>query len=323
MSIRKVSVNQIIQSQIPDFVRDEYPLFVQFIKQYYVSLGSQGKPLDIVENLDSYIDLDVIFNAVDSTTLTAEINRTTDTITVSSTEGFPTSNGLLQIDSEIVSYESKDDTTFYGCVRGFSGITGYKENAVQSDLIFDVTSAATHTSGVKVSNLSLIFLKQFIFKLKKQFSPGFEGRDFFSGLNANVFVKQSSDFYSAKGTDSAFKILFKAIYGKDVTVIRPSDFTIRPSDSEYKISEKIVVKAIQGDPTKLQYKTLSQVDDDDYDTISASVAAVETIVRGNETYYRLSLDFDFNKDIDVRGNLVRRFQQHPKTYITQNVTKGF
>ena len=92
MSIRKVSVNQIIQSQIPDFVRDEYPLFVQFIKQYYVSLGSQGKPLDIVENLDSYIDLDVIFNTVDSTTLTAQINRTTDIITVSSTEGFPTSN---------------------------------------------------------------------------------------------------------------------------------------------------------------------------------------------------------------------------------------
>ena len=115
MSIRKVSVNQIIQSQIPDFVRDEYPLFVQFIKQYYVSLGSQGKPLDIVENLDSYIDLDVIFNTVDSTTLTAQINRTTDTITVSSTEGFPTSNGLLQIDSEIISYDSKDDTTFYGC----------------------------------------------------------------------------------------------------------------------------------------------------------------------------------------------------------------
>jgi len=128
MSIRKVSVNQIIQSQIPDFVRDEYPLFVQFIKQYYISLGSQGKSLDIVENLDSYIDLDVIFNTVDSTTLTAQINRTADTITVSSTEGFPTSNGLLQIDSEIVSYESKDDTTFYGCVRGFSGITGYKEN---------------------------------------------------------------------------------------------------------------------------------------------------------------------------------------------------
>ena len=322
MSIRKVSVNQIIQSQIPDFVRDEYPLFVQFIKQYYVSLGSQGKPLDIVENLDSYIDLDVIFSAVDSTTLSAKIDRVDSTITVSSTEGFPTSNGLLQIDSEIISYESKDDTTFYNCSRGFSGITGYKENAVQSDLIFESTTGASHTSGAKVSNLSLIFLKQFIFKLKKQFSPGFEGRDFFSGLNANVFVKQSSDFYSAKGTDSAFKILFKAIYGKDVTVIRPSDFTIRPSDSEYKISEKIVVKAIQGDPTKLQYRTLSQVDDADYDTISASVAAVETIVRGNETYYRLSLDFDFNKDIDVRGNLVRRFQQHPKTYITQNVTKG-
>ena len=158
MSIRKVSVNQIIQSQIPDFVRDEYPLFVQFIKQYYVSLGSQGKPLDIVENLDSYIDLDVIFSAVDSTTLSAKIDKVDATITVSSTEGFPTSNGLLQIDSEIISYESKDDTTFYDCSRGFSGITGYKENAVQSDLIFESTTGASHTSGAKVSNLHSNFL---------------------------------------------------------------------------------------------------------------------------------------------------------------------
>ena len=122
--------------------------------------------------------------------------------------------------------------------RGFSGITGYKENAVQSDLIFE-SLLSNHTSGAKVSNLSLIFLKQFIFKLKKQFSPGLRVETF-SGLNANVFVKQSSDFYSAKGTDSAFKILFKAIYGKDVTVIRPSDFTIRPSTQNIRFLRRLL-----------------------------------------------------------------------------------
>lgn len=194
MTLRKVSVNQVIENQIPSFVRDEYPLFVQFLKQYYVSLGSQGKPLDIIENLDSYIDLDVIFNLVDDTNLTSNVNRLSNTFSVSSTKGFPSSYGLLQVDDEIISYETKDETNFYNCVRGFSGITGYKENAVQSDLIFESTSAAEHLTGAKVTNLSLIFLKQFIFKLKKQLAPGFEGREFYQGLNQNLFIKQIKDF---------------------------------------------------------------------------------------------------------------------------------
>ena len=322
MTLRKVSVNQVIENQIPSFVRDEYPLFVQFLKQYYVSLGSQGKPLDIIENLDSYIDLDVIFNLVDDTNLTSNVNRLSNTFSVSSTKGFPSSYGLLQVDDEIISYETKDETNFYNCVRGFSGITGYKENAVQSDLIFESTSAAEHLTGAKVTNLSLIFLKQFIFKLKKQLAPGFEGREFYQGLNQNLFIKQIKDFYTAKGTDSAFKLLFKAIYGKSVTVIRPSDFTIRSSDADYKITEQLVVKSLVGDPTELQNRTLFQLKDNNYPSISAPVASVERFERGNEVYFKLGVDFDFNKDIDVRGDLIRRFQQHPKTYLSESVAAG-
>ena len=322
MTLRKVSVNQVIENQIPSFVRDEYPLFVQFLKQYYVSLGSQGKPLDIIENLDSYIDLDVIFNLVDDTNLTSNVNRLSSTFSVSSTKGFPSTYGLLQVDDEIISYETKDETNFYNCVRGFSGITGYKENAVQSDLIFESTSAAEHLTGAKVTNLSLIFLKQFIFKLKKQLAPGFEGREFYQGLNQDLFIKQIKDFYTAKGTDSAFKLLFKAIYGKSVTVIRPSDFTIRSSDADYKITEQLVVKSLVGDPTELQNRTLFQLKDNNYPSISAPVASVERFERGNEVYFKLGVDFDFNKDIDVRGDLIRRFQQHPKTYLSESVAAG-
>ena len=322
MPLRKVSINQIIENQIPEFVRDEYPLFVQFIKQYYASVGSQGQPIDILENLDSYIDLDSLYQYVDSTILTSDITKSQSKITVTSTEGFPNSYGLIKIDNEIISYEYKDDTAFYKCSRGFSGISGYTENSTVSNLIFESTSASSHTSQSKVENLSLIFLKQFVFKIKKQFSPGFEGRGLDSNLREETFIKNITDFYSSKGTDSAFKILFKAVYNKPVTIIRPRDFTISASTSGFKTTEKLVVKELSGDPVELLNRTLFQVEDDNYPTISAPISNVERILRGDEVYYILSVDFDVNKDIDVRGDLVRRFSTHPKTYVTSSYSSG-
>ncbi len=35
----------------------------------------------------------------------------------------------IKIDEEIITYTSKTDTTFNGCVRGFCGITSYRMKA--------------------------------------------------------------------------------------------------------------------------------------------------------------------------------------------------
>ena len=46
----RVKVQQIIDSQLPEFILDESPKASEFLKQYYISQEYQGGPTDIVEN---------------------------------------------------------------------------------------------------------------------------------------------------------------------------------------------------------------------------------------------------------------------------------
>ena len=60
---KKVQINQIVRSQLPSFVQEESPLFIDFLKQYYLAQEYQGKEPNIgklkqeVENIKETYDL--------------------------------------------------------------------------------------------------------------------------------------------------------------------------------------------------------------------------------------------------------------------------
>ena len=306
MQSTRIKISSIVESQLPGFVRAEYPLVEQLLKEYYSSLDSKGLPYDILSNIDQYVKVDNIADSIESTTLTSSINFDDDNITVSSTTGFPKTYGLIKIDNEIILYKSKTDTTFIECSRGFSGITKYSSSNVE-DLEFSKNNSNSHTAGASVENLSTLFLKQFFGKLKKQFLPGFEGRELYEGVKESTFVKQSKDFYNSKGTSQSFEILFRCLYGEDVTVVLPKDNLIKPSESTYEITRNFVVSAVQGDPEDLANQTIFQ---DQYETLRKSfgtVSNVEKIIRGGEVYYNLQVDSTIN-------NPYQNLKIHSKTH---------
>ena len=124
---KRVQVNTIIENQLPQFLVSDFPNATEFFKQYYLSQEFQGGPTDLIDNFDRYLKADNLVPEVviGTTSLTAEIETSDKTITVESTKGFPDEYGLLKIGDEIITYTSKTDTTFSGCIRGFSGITGF------------------------------------------------------------------------------------------------------------------------------------------------------------------------------------------------------
>ncbi len=320
MKETRIKISSIIENQLPQYVLEEFPLASEFLSQYYVSLENQGGTSDILQNIDQYIKVDNLTNLIDSTFLTSDVTFFDSTINVDSTSGFPDSYGLILIDSEIITYTSKTSTSFNGCVRGFNGVTSHTEK--YDELTFKETNSEEHSTNSTVSNLSILFLKEFLVKIKKQFTPGFENRELYSSLNENIFIKQSIDFYSSKGTDKSFKILFKALFGQNVDIIKPRDYLIQPSDADYRITSDFVVESIEGDPKNLVNKTLYQDKNEFINAAQGTITKVEKIRRGEKEYYVLSLDSGYDKDIQTRGSVYGKFNIHPKTRVVTTIKSG-
>ena len=49
---KRVQLNKIIESQLPEFLVADFPKAVDFFRQYYISQEYQGGPVDISDNLD-------------------------------------------------------------------------------------------------------------------------------------------------------------------------------------------------------------------------------------------------------------------------------
>ena len=311
MTETKVKIGSIVQNQLPDFVKSEFPLVSEFLSQYYLSLENQGSPYDLIQKLNEYVKVDTLSNLITETTLSSGVDIFDSTINVDSTAGFPDRYGLIQIDSEIITYTSKTSTTFDGCIRGFSGITSLNKQFQTDELEFSSSRVKSHTQGTTVKNLSVLFLQEFFIKLKTQVSPGFEDKTLYSELNEGLFVKQSKDFYSSKGTDNSFEILFRALYGKDVEIIKPRDYLIIPSFAEYRITTELVVEPISGNIEDVLNNTVFQ------DNVNGVVTKVERLLRGEKEYYQLSLDYNDGENLrDVFGS----FKITPKTKVVTSIT---
>jgi len=82
MAEKRVQFNNVVQNQLPSYVREEFPLISEFLKQYYLAQEFQGAPVDLIQNIDRYIKLDETTNLTDSVTLLSDIDFIDTTVKV-------------------------------------------------------------------------------------------------------------------------------------------------------------------------------------------------------------------------------------------------
>jgi hypothetical protein len=302
--IKRVKIGSIIESQIPEFLSTESPLLVEFLEQYYKSLEHQSGAIDIISNISKYKNTKK-FNNIDlvkETTLTSDVLSFDQTINVTSTEGWPDSYGLLKINDEIITYTSKTDISFDNCIRGFSGIENLRALDNPEFAVFSSTQSSEHSSGDIVKNLSNLFLIEFFEKFKYEFLPGFESRDFYENISIENISYKIKDLYSSKGTDQSYKLLFKVLYGSDIEIIKPQEFTLSPSSNSYFITKNILVEKISGgNPIDIKGNFLFQ-NISGIGTVSASIFNVEYRPVANKNFYEVSLDStSFSGSFEVSG----------------------
>ena len=306
---KKIKVNTIIQNQLPEFILSDFPNAVDFLKQYYISQEFQGGPTDLISNFNQYQKVDNLVPEVivGVTSITSDVSSSDTTISVPSTKGFPNEYGLLKINDEIISYTGITSTSFTGCIRGFSGVTGYNVGISSSlldvnkeTLTFKDTNAAAHISGTEVKNLSVLFLQEFYKKLKRTFLPGFENIKLADELDVGNFVKFARSFYQSKGIEESITILFKVLFGVESKIIDLENNLIKPSDAEFIRREIIIADLITktGDPSKLVGQTIFKSNDL---STNASLSEVETFQRGGKNYYKLSLFVGYSENDLIQG----------------------
>ena len=322
--IKRVKIQSIVESQIPEFLNDDSPLFREFLEQYYISQEHQTGVVDLAVNLQQYKSIDnfngeTFYNTEVPCTLVEDVTSFDDVIVVNHTIGFPQKYGLLKIDDEIITYTGITTNSFTGCVRGFSGIDQHSNN---ESFIFSKTDSAPHTKAGTVTNLNLLFFNEIFKKFKTQFLPGFEDRQFVKGLNLKNILSRAKDFYITKGTDTSYKILFSILFGKDIQVIKPQDYLLRPSDNNYLVTKNILVEQIVRDETyrvsdsdlrkQLKGKTIFETLENGK-TASAAIYNVEYRPIDDRDLYEISLD---------STSFIFNFEPTKKTNISESVTNG-
>jgi len=386
--IIRIKIDSIIESQIPEFINSEYPLFSKFLKSYYLSQEHQSGVLDLANNLQKYKNIDGFENQnlISETKLSFDVLPFDDTIYVDSVNGWPKTYGLLKINDEIITYETSNvqvekNTAFIsvgstiafcsnvpktavgkefifnkqlkdifgkeienpiilevnndnivlsfipitsdkilgfnennaynfsvkipqfnGCARGFSAIDSLSSVENSQSLTFSTSFASNHISGSLITNLSNLFLIQFFEKYKSEFFSGFEGRDFSKDISIENVLFSARTFYASKGTDQSYKFLFKILYGKDIDIISPQDYTLTPSANVYFKTKNVLVEKINGiNVSGIKGNFLYQ-DIENSGTTSASIFNVEFRPIGGKEFYEISLDENsFNGNFVVSG----------------------
>ena len=110
MSDSKVKISNILESQLPEFILDDNPLFKDFLEQYYLSQESEYGTVSLGENIADLKNIDSFVNLKFTRTtpkLTKFISNDAELIEVTNHLGFLPKNGIVKINNEIFTYTGK------------------------------------------------------------------------------------------------------------------------------------------------------------------------------------------------------------------------
>ena len=187
-----IKVSQLVDSQLSDFFRQEYPTFVKFFEEYYKATEIDGASTGILRQIQKYQNADfykdgiiletTLANDISANDTYIELSQKTDNKQRAIWKRFP-EEGLLLLDDgtnqEIIQYKSIDSYTgaLSNIKRGSSGST--KLGNLLDDSTFISTTGhdfiAKDAGGndvTKVTNISHLFLATLFKNLKTQYFSG-------------------------------------------------------------------------------------------------------------------------------------------------------
>ena len=98
-------ISTLIENQLPEFISSDYENFTKVVEKYYEQLESPGQPLDVIQNITKYRDIDYYEKNLlsESSTLVSSITAAATSVTLADASSFPSENGYIKIMTKLSS----------------------------------------------------------------------------------------------------------------------------------------------------------------------------------------------------------------------------
>jgi len=263
-------ISNLINSQVPEFVLEDHPKFIEFLKAYYAFMESAELNVTSVETTDGL-------------QLESETNQTNELL-LDATK-IATDRTSLDVNSKVLL-----ESSFYGKFTRGEIVTGQTSKAIATvlteDLINDrlfisaqdkfiigetIVGSSSNASAIvnnykpnPVENIQDLlnfrdadkvidnFLTHFKFEFLNTLPDILA-----SGLNKRNLIKNIKYLYGLKGTREGNNLFFRLLFNESAETIYPRDQILRVSDGKWTTNTIIRVIATIGDTANLIGRTIT------------------------------------------------------------------
>jgi len=297
------TISQIIPSQLPDFVQDDYPMFVSFLKAYYEWLETFGTQVWTGKVVGTSINTVTLTNA----TRVAAQNAVAQA-------SAPIATTVDQVATYLNAYKNMFIVCLNGPAKGHTHkIAAYDpttwtvtlfdtfdpNNIPPPNTLMEIRDSYSPEKLLEYRDIDYT-LDRFIQYFRDEFMYLIPGNIL---VNPREILKHIKEFYQAKGTENSFRFIFRCLFGEEIEFYYPKVDLLRASDAIWSVQNVMKMTT-----TGLTFDYLNRVLTGVASGATASVESVTQQVLPQGTISTLTL-----------SNINGQFQMDPATGLPEQV----
>jgi hypothetical protein len=284
----KEKLSNLLTSQVPDFVLEDHPLFLDFVKAYYQLLESAEITLTNIGDPDHLI----LEGSTGSTILldgsNVKYDDNGDRILLEDTSygdfiNGETITGATSGATAIVLVEDVDS--------GARLFVTHQNKFIEGELITGAASSAQATIGKyranPVQNIQQLLdyadvdktISAFLTKFRNSFLTSIPDT-LHSSIEKEQLIKNVKTLYQSKGTKRASEIFFKLLFNETAEIRYPKDSIWRASDGKW--DTRKILRCLElgtSDASNLVGQTITQANDPSDTGVNEATAIVEDVYK--------------------------------------------
>jgi len=246
MAIFKEKLSSLIGSQVPDFILEDHPKFLQFLKTYYTFMEAAELSVTSVQTTDG-VQLETETNQENSLLLDGTRIDTDRTIidnsdklllessfygkftrgeTIQGQTSKATSTVLTEdLDNNRLFIVAQDKFIQGEIIIGLSSNASAVVNDYRPNPVNNIQELLSFRDPDKViSNFLRNFRNEFLATLPENLEPN---------INKRNLIKNIKSVYQTKGTSAGHKLFFKLLFNENSDTIYPRENMLRASDGKF------------------------------------------------------------------------------------------